>query len=61
MDIREAEDIQIRDWTTKDGDIWGWIHRQFEVFQPNKYKLVHVVSYTKDDGKTCLAHYFQKI
>lgn len=61
MEITSYEDLAIRKWTPGDKDIYSWIKEQFQKFHNDKYKLVHVVSYTNNDGKTCLAHYFQKI
>ncbi len=61
MEITPQQDFQIREWTTADNNLYSWIKQQFQNFHNDTYKLVHVVSYTKDDGKTCLVHYFQKI
>ncbi len=61
MEITSYEDLAIREWIPGDKDIYSWIKEQFEMFHTNTHKLVHVVSYINDKGKTCLVHYFQKI
>ncbi len=63
MEITLEQGFEIREWPTKERSSHGirsWIAEQFRGFGNNKYKLVHVVPYTNDDGKTCLLHYFQK-